>query len=445
MSIITDIYAREILDSRGNPTVEVEVYTEDGAFGRGLVPSGASTGEHEAVELRDGDKNRYGGKGVQKAVDNVNNIIAEAIIGYEVTDQQAIDRAMIALDGTETKGKLGANAILGVSIAAARAAADELGVPLYNYLGGFNAKLLPTPMMNVINGGSHASNSIDFQEFMIMPVGAPTFKEALRMGAEVFHALAAVLKSKGYSTAVGDEGGYAPDLKSNEEGFDVLMEAIEKAGYKPGKDVAFAMDAASSEFYNADKKVYEFGKLAGKPESEWEAWSDEQMIEFYEGLIAKYPIISIEDGLDENDWDGWKKLTEKLGKKVQLVGDDFFVTNTSYLARGIKEHASNAILIKVNQIGTLTETFEAIEMAKEAGFTAIVSHRSGETEDATIADIAVATNAGQIKTGSLSRTDRIAKYNQLLRIEDELGDVAKYKGAQAFYNISEEARDAIVK
>lgn len=444
MSIITDIYAREVLDSRGNPTLEVEVYTEDGAFGRGMVPSGASTGEHEAVELRDGDKSRYGGKGVQKAVDNVNNIIAEAIIGYEVTDQQAIDRAMIALDGTPTKAKLGANAILGVSIAAARAAADELGVPLYNYLGGFNAKVLPTPMMNIINGGSHAPNSIDFQEFMIMPIGASTFKEALRYGAEVFHALASVLKAKGYSTAVGDEGGFAPDLKSNDEGFDVILEAIEKAGYVAGKDIVFAMDAASSEFYNAEKGVYEFGKLANKPESEWELKSEDEMIDYYEELVSKYPIISIEDGLDENDWAGWKKFTERLGKKVQLVGDDFFVTNTDYLARGIKEGASNAILIKVNQIGTLTETFEAIEMAKEAGFTAIVSHRSGETEDSTISDIAVATNAGQIKTGSLSRTDRIAKYNQLLRIEDQLAEVATYKGVKSFYNISDAAKEAII-
>ncbi|MQW22426.1 MULTISPECIES: phosphopyruvate hydratase [unclassified Lactococcus] len=435
MSIITDIYAREVLDSRGNPTLEVEVYTEDGGFGRGMVPSGASTGEHEAVELRDGDKSRYGGKGVQKAVDNVNNIIAEAIIGYEVTDQQAIDRAMIALDGTPTKAKLGANAILGVSIGAARAAADELGVPLYNYLGGFNAKVLPTPMMNIINGGSHAANSIDFQEFMIMPIGAPTFKEALRYGAEVFHALASVLKSKGYSTAVGDEGGFAPDLKSNDEGFDVILEAIEKAGYVAGKDIVFAMDAASSEFYNKETGLYEFGKLAGKPESEWELRTEEDMINYYKELVAKYPIISIEDGLDENDWDGWVKFTAELGDKVQLVGDDFFVTNTDYLAKGIKLGATNAILIKVNQIGTLTETFEAIEMAKEAGFTAIVSHRSGETEDATIADIAVATNAGQIKTGSLSRTDRIAKYNQLLRIEDQLAEVGQYKGLASFYNI----------
>src|SRR5574339_42791 len=415
MSIITDVYAREVLDSRGNPTIEVEVYTESGAFGRGMVPSGASTGEHEAVELRDGDKSRYLGKGVQKAVDNVNNVIAEAIIGYDVRDQQAIDRAMIALDGTTTKGKLGANAILGVSIAAARAAADFLEIPLYHYLGGFNTKVLPTPMMNIINGGSHAYNSIDFQEFMIMPVGAPTFKEALRYGAEVFHALASILKAKGYSTAVGDEGGFAPNLKSNDEGFEVIIEAIEKAGYVPGKDIVLAMDAASSEFYKKEK------------------------ISYYEGLVAKFPIISIEDGLDENDWAGWVEFTKALGKKIQIVGDDFFVTNTDYLKRGIAEGASNSILIKVNQIGTLTETFEAIEMAKEAGFTAVVSHRSGETEDSTISDIAVATNAGQIKTGSLSRTDRIAKYNQLLRIEDQLGEVAVYKGLDSFYNIKDKS------
>jgi enolase len=437
MSIITDVYAREVLDSRGNPTLEVEVYTEDGGFGRGMVPSGASTGEHEAVELRDGDKSRYGGKGVQKAVDNVNNVIAEAIIGYDVADQQGIDRAMIALDGTPNKGKLGANAILGVSIAVARAAADELGLPLYVYLGGFNTKVLPTPMMNIINGGSHADNSIDFQEFMIMPIGAPTFKEALRYGAETFHALASILKEKGYSTAVGDEGGFAPNLKSNDEGFDVIIEAIIKAGYVPGKDIALAMDAASSEFYNRESGLYEFGKLANKPESEWELRTETQMIEYYQQLVDKYPLISIEDGLDENDWDGWKEFTKVLGDKVQLVGDDFFVTNTDYLARGIKEHAANSILIKVNQIGTLTETFEAIEMAKEAGYTAVVSHRSGETEDSTIADIAVATNAGQIKTGSLSRTDRIAKYNQLLRIEDQLGEIAEYKGLKSFYNVEE--------
>ena len=419
MSIITDIYAREVLDSRGNPTIEVEVYTESGAFGRGMVPSGASTGEYEAVELRDGDKARYLGKGVTKAVDNVNNIIAEAIIGYDVRDQMAIDKAMIDLDGTPNKGKLGANAILGVSIAVARAAADYLEVPLYHYLGGFNTKVLPTPMMNIINGGSHADNSIDFQEFMIMPVGAPTFKEALRMGAEVFHALASILKGRGLATSVGDEGGFAPNLGSNEEGFEVIIEAIEKAGYVPGKDVVLAMDAASSEFYDKEKGVY---VLADSGEGEK---TTEEMIAFYEELVSKYPIISIEDGLDENDWDGFKKLTEVLGDKVQLVGDDLFVTNTTKLAEGIEKGIANSILIKVNQI----------EMAKEAGYTAVVSHRSGETEDSTISDIAVATNAGQIKTGSLSRTDRIAKYNQLLRIEDQLGDVAEYKGLKSFYNL----------
>lgn len=429
MSIITDVYAREILDSRGNPTIEVEVYTESGAFGRGMVPSGASTGEYEAVELRDGDKARYGGKGVTKAVDNVNNIIAEAIIGYDVRDQMAIDKAMIALDGTPNKGKLGANAILGVSIAVARAAADYLEVPLYHYLGGFNTKVLPTPMMNIINGGSHADNSIDFQEFMIMPVGAPTFKEALRMGAEVFHALASILKARGLATSVGDEGGFAPNLGSNEEGFEVIIEAIEKAGYVPGKDVVLAMDAASSEFYDKEKDVY---VLADSGEGEK---TTDEMIKFYEELVSKYPIISIEDGLDENDWDGFKKLTDVLGDKVQLVGDDLFVTNTQKLSEGIEKGIANSILIKVNQIGTLTETFEAIEMAKEAGYTAVVSHRSGETEDSTISDIAVATNAGQIKTGSLSRTDRIAKYNQLLRIEDQLGEVAEYKGLKSFYNL----------
>ncbi|MFW7387211.1 phosphopyruvate hydratase [Vagococcus fluvialis] len=428
MSIITDVYAREVLDSRGNPTIEVEVYTESGAFGRGMVPSGASTGEYEAVELRDGDKSRYLGKGVLKAVDNVNNIIAEEIIGYDVRDQMAIDRKMIELDGTPNKGKLGANAILGVSIAAARAAADYLEVPLYHYLGGFNTKVLPTPMMNIINGGSHADNSVDFQEFMIMPVGASTFKEAIRMGTEVFHNLAAVLKAKGLNTAVGDEGGFAPDLGSNEEALEVIIEAIEKAGYVPGKDVRLAMDVASSEFYNKETGMYDLT-------SEGRSLTSAEMVSLYEELCAKYPIISIEDGLDENDWEGFKQLTEKLGKTVQLVGDDLFVTNTEKLARGIEEGIANSILIKVNQIGTLTETFEAIEMAKEAGYTAVVSHRSGETEDATIADIAVATNAGQIKTGSASRTDRIAKYNQLLRIEDILGEVAEYKGLASFYNL----------
>ncbi|MGO1642943.1 MAG: phosphopyruvate hydratase [Bavariicoccus seileri] len=430
MPFITDILAREVLDSRGNPTVEVEVYTESGAFGRGIVPSGASTGEHEAIELRDGDKSRYGGKGVTKAVDNVNNIIAEALIGFDVREQMAIDKLMIELDGTPNKAKLGANAILGVSIAVAQAAANYIDIPLYQYLGGFNTKVLPTPMMNIINGGSHADNSVDFQEFMIMPVGAPTFKEALRMGAEIFHALKGILKSKGYSTAVGDEGGFAPNLKSNEEGFEVIIEAIEAAGYKPGEDVKLAMDAASSEFYDKERKVY---VLADSGEGEK---TDEELIEFYEKLVEKYPIISIEDGLDENDWEGFKKLTERLGDRVQLVGDDLFVTNTEKLEKGIELGVANSILIKVNQIGTLTETFDAIEMAKRAGYTAVVSHRSGETEDATIADIAVATNAGQIKTGSLSRTDRIAKYNQLLRIEDQLGDVARYDGIKSFYNLN---------
>lgn len=430
MSLISDVYAREVLDSRGNPTVEVEVYTESGAFGRGIVPSGASTGEYEAVELRDGDKDRYMGKGVLKAVDNVNNIIADAIIGMDVRDQMAIDKTMIELDGTPNKAKLGANAILGVSIACARAAADFEEVPLYHYLGGFNTKVLPTPMMNIINGGSHADNSIDFQEYMIMPVGAKSMKEAVRMGAEVFHNLAKILKSKGYSTAVGDEGGFAPNLKSNEEGFEVIIEAIEAAGYVPGKDVMLAMDAASSEFYDKEKGVY---VLADSGEGEK---TSDEMIALYEELVDKYPIISIEDGLDENDWDGFKKLTDELGDRVQLVGDDLFVTNTEKLSQGIEKGIANSILIKVNQIGTLTETFNAIEMAKEAGYTAVVSHRSGETEDTTIADIVVATNAGQIKTGSMSRTDRIAKYNQLLRIEDQLGDVAEYRGIKSFYNLN---------
>ena len=431
MSIITDVYAREVLDSRGNPTIEVEVYTEDGAFGRGMVPSGASTGEHEAVELRDGDKSRYLGLGTQKAVDNVNNVIAEAIIGYEVTEQQAIDRAMIALDGTENKGKLGANAILGVSIAVARAAADELGVPLYNYLGGFNAKVLPTPMMNIINGGSHSDAPIAFQEFMIVPVGAPTFKEALRWGAEIFHALKKILKARGLETSVGDEGGFAPRFEGTEDGVETILKAIEAAGYEAGENgVMIGFDCASSEFY--EDGVYNYAKFEGEGGAKRTA---AEQIDYLEELVNKYPIITIEDGMDENDWDGWKALTERLGGKVQLVGDDFFVTNTAYLEKGIAEHAANSILIKVNQIGTLTETFDAIEMAKEAGYTAVVSHRSGETEDSTIADIAVATNAGQIKTGSLSRTDRIAKYNQLLRIEDQLGEVAEYRGLKSFYNL----------
>ncbi|VHB62825.1 surface-displayed alpha-enolase [Streptococcus pyogenes] len=433
MSIITDVYAREVLDSRGNPTLEVEVYTESGAFGRGMVPSGASTGEHEAVELRDGDKSRYLGLGTQKAVDNVINVIAEAIIGYDVRDQQAIDRAMIALDGTPNKGKLGANAILGVSIAVARAAADYLEVPLYTYLGGFNTKVLPTPMMNIINGGSHSDAPIAFQEFMIMPVGAPTFKEGLRWGAEVFHALKKILKERGLVTAVGDEGGFAPKFEGTEDGVETILKAIEAAGYEADENgIMIGFDCASSEFYDKERKVYDYTKFEGEGAA---VRTSAEQVDYLEELVNKYPIITIEDGMDENDWDGWKVLTERLGKRVQLVGDDFFVTNTEYLARGIKENAANSILIKVNQIGTLTETFEAIEMAKEAGYTAVVSHRSGETEDSTIADIAVATNAGQIKTGSLSRTDRIAKYNQLLRIEDQLGEVAQYKGIKSFYNL----------
>ncbi|MBP3037935.1 phosphopyruvate hydratase [Bacillaceae bacterium Marseille-Q3522] len=429
MSIITSVYAREVLDSRGNPTVEVEVITESGYFGRALVPSGASTGEYEAVELRDGDKSRYLGKGVLKAVKNVNEIIAEAIIGMDATDQVAIDQAMIALDGTENKGKLGANAILGVSMACAYAAADSVGLPLYRYFGGINAKQLPTPMMNILNGGSHADNNVDFQEFMILPVGAPTFKEAIRMGSEVFHSLKKVLSGKGLNTGVGDEGGFAPDLGSNREALEVIVEAIKAAGYEPGKDVFLGMDVASSEFYNKETGKYD---LAGEGRT---GLTSEELVNFYEEICNEFPILSIEDGLDENDWEGHKHLTERLGGKVQLVGDDLFVTNTKKLAQGIEQGVSNSILIKVNQIGTLTETFDAIEMAKRAGYTAVVSHRSGETEDATIADIAVATNAGQIKTGSMSRTDRIAKYNQLLRIEDELGDLAVYAGLKSFYNL----------
>ncbi len=428
MPNISNILAREVLDSRGNPTVEVEVFTESGAYGRAIVPSGASTGEHEAIELRDGDKKRYLGKGVLQAVKNVNEVIAPNLIGYDVTFQTAVDKIMLELDGTPNKSKLGANAILGVSLAVARAAADYVGLPLYLYLGGFNAKQLPTPMMNIINGGSHADNNIDFQEFMIMPVGAPSFREALRMGAEIFHNLKKVLHSYGFNTSVGDEGGFAPNLESNEAGIKVIIEAIEKAGYVPGKDVYIAMDVAASEFFNKETKLYEL-------KSEDKALTSKEMVKFYENLVEKYPIISIEDGLDENDWDGWLELTKALGKKIQLVGDDLFVTNTEKLAKGIKLGIANSILIKVNQIGSLTETFNAIEMAKRAGYTAVVSHRSGETEDTTIADIAVATNAGQIKTGSLSRTDRIAKYNQLLRIEEELDEVAEYKGLASFYNL----------
>lgn len=428
MPIISEIYAREVIDSRGNPTVEVEVYTESGGFGRAIVPSGASTGEHEAVELRDGDKNRYLGKGVLKAVANVNEIIAPELIGMNVFDQIGIDQRMIECDGTPNKSNFGANAILGVSLACAKAAADLCGLSLYNYLGGFNAKVLPTPMMNILNGGAHADWCSDIQEFMIMPVGAKSFKEALRMGSEIFHVLKKVLKDKGCNIAVGDEGGYAPKLSSNEEAFQVIIEAIEKAGYKPGKDVLLACDVASSEFYNPETKLYDL-------KSEGKSLTSDELISFYEDLCKKYPIISIEDGLDENDWDGWKQLTKRLGGKVQLVGDDLFVTNTERLAKGIEKGIANSILIKVNQIGTLTETFDAIQMAQKAGYTAVVSHRSGETEDTTIADIAVALNAGQIKTGSLSRTDRIAKYNQLLRIEDELGDMARYDGIKSFYNL----------
>lgn len=427
--LITNIEAMEVLDSRGNPTIQVEVCTQSGAYGRAIVPSGASTGEYEAVELRDGDKQRYMGKGVLKAVENVNEIIAPAIVGnFNVIEQNLIDKALIELDGTDNKGKLGANAILGVSMAAAHAAADYLGTPLYKYLGGFNAKQLPTPMMNILNGGAHADNSVDFQEFMIMPVGAPTFKEALRMGAEIFHSLKKVLKSKGYNTSVGDEGGFAPMLKSNHEALEVIMEAIKLSGYKPNKDVVLALDVASSEFYNAETKKYD---LSGENRS----LTTSELIEFYSELVDEFPIVSIEDGLDQNDWEGYKLFTDKLGSRIQLVGDDFFVTNTKRLKKGIELGLCNSILIKVNQIGTLTETFEAIEMAKQAGYTAVISHRSGETEDTTIADIAVAANAGQIKTGSLSRTDRIAKYNRLLNIENELKNASVYGGLKSFYNL----------
>ncbi|WP_144513051.1 phosphopyruvate hydratase [Bacillus sp. FJAT-22090] len=429
MPIITHLQAREVLDSRGNPTVEVEVFTESGAFGRAIVPSGASTGEYEAVELRDGDKERYLGKGVLKAVDNVNNIIAaELEENFSVLDQVSIDKAMIELDGTENKGNLGANAILGVSIAVAHAAANYLDIPLYQYLGGFNAKQLPVPMMNIVNGGEHADNNVDIQEFMVMPVGAESFRHALRMGAEIFHSLKAVLKEAGLNTAVGDEGGFAPNLKSNEEALSTIMTAIEKAGYKPGEEVLLAMDVAASELFNKEDGKYH---LAG----EGVVKTSEEMVAWYEELCEKYPIISIEDGLDENDWAGHKLLTEKLGSKVQLVGDDLFVTNTKKLAQGIEQGVGNSILVKVNQIGTLTETFDAIEMAKRAGYTAVISHRSGESEDVTIADIAVATNAGQIKTGAPSRSDRVAKYNQLLRIEDQLYETAEYLGKKTFYNL----------
>ena len=429
MSRIIDVHAREVLDSRGNPTVEVEVFTESGACGRAIVPSGASTGEREALELRDGDKSRYLGKGVLKAVENVNTILKDVVIGMDVTDQVLIDHALIEADGTKDKSKYGANAILGISLAVAHAAADYYGLPLYRYLGGFNAKTMPVPMMNVLNGGSHADSSVDFQEFMIMPVGATSIKEAIRMGSEVFHHLKNVLKDKGQVTAVGDEGGFAPNLEDNEAPLKCIMEAIESAGYTPGKDICIAMDVAASEFYNKETKMYDLKKSNGGSKT------TDEMIAWYEELVTKYPIVSIEDGLGENDWDGWKKLTEKLGKKIQLVGDDLYVTNPSILQEGIEKDIANSILIKVNQIGTLTETFDAMELAKKHGYTAVVSHRSGETEDTTIAHIAVAFNAGQIKTGSLSRTDRIAKYNELMRIEEELGDSAIYPGQHTFYNI----------
>ncbi|MDI9419283.1 MAG: phosphopyruvate hydratase [Firmicutes bacterium] len=424
--IIDDVRAREVLDSRGNPTVEVEVILADGSVGRAIVPSGASTGQFEAVELRDGDQRRYLGKGVQKAVSNVNEVIAPELIGMDATRQVEIDSLLIQLDGTPNKGKLGANAILGVSLAVAHAAAESVGLPLYQYVGGTNAKELPVPMMNILNGGAHADNNVDIQEFMIMPVGAGSFKEALRMGAEVFHNLKKVLAGRGLNTAVGDEGGFAPDLNSNEEAIQVIMEAITKAGYKPGEDICLAMDVAATELFKDGR--YE---LAGEGKS----LTTDEMIAFYENLIDKYPIISIEDPLSEDEWDGWLKLTKAVGHRVQLVGDDLFVTNTERLAKGIEIGVANSILIKVNQIGTLTETLNAIEMAKKAGYTAVVSHRSGETEDTTIADLAVATNAGQIKTGAPSRTDRVAKYNQLLRIEEDLDQAARYLGIKAFYNL----------
>ena len=428
---ILDVQAREILDSRGNPTVEVEVTLDCGAVGRAAVPSGASTGEFEAVELRDGDKERYLGKGVLKAVANVNETIALEIEGMDALDQRALDQRLIELDGTENKGKFGANAILGVSMAAARASAEAVALPLYRYLGGVNARLLPVPMMNILNGGKHADNNVDLQEFMIMPVGADTFREALRMGAEVFHALKAVLKSKGQPTAVGDEGGFAPDLQSNEQALEVIVEAVEKAGYKPGQDVFLALDPAASSFYGEDAKGRGI-KAPGKYvlASENRSLSAEEMIEYYAALCDKFPILSIEDGLAEEDWDGWKLLTQKLGDRIQIVGDDLFVTNTKRLARGIAEGSANSILIKVNQIGTLSETLDAIEMAHRTGWTAVVSHRSGETEDTTIADLCVAMNTGQIKTGSACRSERVCKYNQLLRIEEELGPAARYGAVQ---------------
>ena len=428
MSDIIDVYGRQVLDSRGNPTVEVEVLLDDGSAGRAIVPSGASTGAFEAVELRDGDKTNYLGKGVLQAVDHVNNECYENLLGMDATDQRAIDQALIEADGTPNKGRFGANAILGCSLAAARAAAESTGLPIYSYLGGPNAHTLPTPMMNIMNGGVHADNTVDFQEFMIMPVGAPTFAEALRWCCEVYHTPKGVLKSSGYSTGVGDEGGFAPNLKTNEEPLQLIMEAIEAAGYKPGTDFMLAMDPATTELYDAEKGTYNL-------EGEGRVLTSDEMVEYWAALVEKYPIISIEDGLAEDDWDGWVKLTQRIGDKVQLVGDDLFVTNAARLKKGIELGAANAILIKVNQIGSLTETFEAMQMAQRAGYTCVVSHRSGESEDTTIADLAVATNAGQIKTGAPCRSDRIAKYNQLLRIEDMLGDAAEYAGMNAFYNV----------
>lgn len=425
MSAIVDVYAREVLDSRGNPTLEVEVMSEDGGFGRAIVPSGASTGAHEAVELRDNDE-RYMGKGVEQAVRNVNEIIAKELIGFDVLNQITIDKYLIELDGTDSKSKLGANATLGVSIAAAKAAADELGLPLYEYLGGVGARTLPVPMMNILNGGKHADNNVDIQEFMIMPVGGVDFKESLRMCAEVYHNLKKVLKSEGLNTAVGDEGGFAPDLKSNEDAISYIIKAVEKAGYKPGKDIYIAIDAAASEFY-------ENGKYNLKGENK--ILTSKEMVEYYKYLVDKYPIISLEDGLFEDDWEGWQELTKELGKKIQIVGDDLFVTNIKRLKEGVEKKAGNSILIKLNQIGTITETLETIEYAKKHGYTCVISHRSGETEDVTIADLAVAINAGQIKTGAPARTDRVAKYNQLLRIEDALGEEGVYEGIDTFYNL----------
>lgn len=428
MSQILEVRGREILDSRGNPTIEVDVFLESGTLGRAAVPSGASTGAKEALELRDGEKNRYQGKGVKKAVEHINTRIAQAVKGLEVTQQPLIDQTMLELDGTENKANLGANAILGVSLAVARAAASELNLPLYQYIGGINAKELPVPMMNILNGGKHADNNVDIQEFMIMPVGATSFAEALRMGAEIFYSLKTVLHQRGYNTAVGDEGGFAPNLKSNAEALSLIMESIERAGYEPGKSVLLALDAAASEFYKGDHYLLE---AESEPKK-----SAQALVDFYEDLIERYPIISLEDGLAEEDWEGWELLTQRLGQKIQLVGDDLFVTNTRIIAEGIKRGVANSVLIKVNQIGTLTETLDAVEMAKRGKYTAVISHRSGETEDTTIADIVVGLNTGQIKTGSLSRTDRVAKYNQLLRIEEELGAMAIYRGREVFYNLA---------